>query len=176
MLLRPIFWILIVLFFIIFIFGFFRTILRTDWTSLAAICVMPLLAVGFGFVGCLIGETMALIAFRSQLKTALVDFRSGKMPNDENIEVVSENPEVAAYKFYFPGFAAPGFTNLIVLDESGRFAELAKVGRVEELAETPEIKARDYEAFCAMTPTRWIGDLYVAQLYDVDGCFRASRK
>ena len=106
----------------------------------------------------------------AQLSTAFAQVQEGIFPSDNHIELISLNPRVATYSTYHPGFLTAGMTRLIVLDETGRFPNLAPHGRVKELASSEQSKARNYKAYCRLAVTHWIGPYYSAVSDDFDDC------
>jgi hypothetical protein len=144
---------------------------RKDWTVGIGHLVVPVAAVALCLVGFVSAGPLMVACVAPQLKFALTNFRAGIQSADDNIEIISANPEIAVYRVgYFGGFASPGVTNFIVLDETGRFAELAPTAHARDLAGTPELKLRKYDAYCNLSVAHWVGPYYFASLDDVDGC------
>lgn len=142
-----------------------------SWSARAGHCTAPILGIVMVLFG-IVSAFPAVLAYTApQMKFALADFRAGLTTSKDNIEVISADPNIATYRTgYLPGFAAPGSTAFVVLDTTGRFADLASKGRARELAGTPELNARHYQSYCPLYVTHWIGPYYRAILDDVDGC------
>ena len=133
---------------------------------LAIVAMIPLFAI-FGWWS---ADVFDVLHKGAEIRSAIEAMRKGEAIKDQAIEVISIDPLVAAYRIYIPIPLAPGLTQLIVIDETGRFLELSRQGRARELAATPQLANRAYRSYCRLHISQWMGTYYVAKQYDVEDC------
>jgi hypothetical protein len=124
-----------------------------------------------GFFGFLSASILALAFVVPQLNSAVTAYREGQKPTNDDIEIISADPAIASYRTgYLAGFAAPGVTKFIVIDQTGQFAGHASSGHARDLAGSADLKSQKYKSYCYLDLTHAIGPYYFASAYDVDGC------
>jgi hypothetical protein len=157
------------------IYRSFRSFRRRLWSAAIGHLFAPLVAAGACLMGFLAAPFLAVADVSLQLSWTFALYRPGVEPPDKNIEIISTSPKIAAYAmgylewFQFPG--SEGTYVYFVLDETGRFAELASQCRVRELAGTPELASREYMTYRSRgVVTHLIGSFYEARYFDVGPC------
>jgi hypothetical protein len=135
------------------------------------LALFPVLAALFwalGFFVILVAQSAYFAAIVSRNIAAI---QSGSAIADDGFELISTDPQVAAYRIHSsPGFAAPGFTHYFVLDRSGQLNDLAKTCDIRELAATPDVRARPYRIYAISSTSYHLGPYSYASVYDVDDC------
>ena len=145
---------------------------RKRWAETLGHALMPVIAIMSLLAGIASAEVSTILFVGLRLTIATANYKDMSGPGDDGIEIIAVSPQIALDKVgYAAGFASPGFTNFILMDQSGRFAEFAKAGRARELAGTEAIKSRNYDAWCQnLTIRHQFGPFYSAVLDEVDGC------
>ena len=154
--------------------GLFRSIysaLRTRWSDTVGHIAAMATAVVICSLGIVSGEAVAIALVAPQIKAALSAYRNGFVPTIGEVEIISTDPEIVAYRTGDTSSVAdPGSTDFIVLDRTGRFADLSSKGRARDLAGSDQLRSRNYRTYCYLGLTHWIGPYYFATSSNVNYC------
>ena len=137
------------------------------WSAGIGHLLVPLVAASAGLLGFFAAPFFAVVYVSSQLSLAFALFHAGIEPPDKSVEIISVNPEIAAYHMgYIPGFLTAGTDVYFVFDPTGKLAG-ALGCRSRELAGNSELGSRNYGVYRGFGTTRHIiGAYYEAQFFD----------
>ena len=150
--------------FIIIIFRFVGSLRFGDYHDALFQGTAPFVGVAVTYAGYICARYSMLIYAAAQLHLALLASQNGFQTISKNAEIVSLSPDIAVYSLGYMtgGFGVAGDSFYLVLDDTGRYAALARMGRARELVGTPETVQRQHQGFCSsMTVKAKFGSYYL---------------
>ncbi len=144
---------------------------KQQWAVGAGHILAPLIAAILTYLGFLGGQYISYGHHAAKLSKAVEVYASGDTSSVDGVEIIRTDPKVAAILMSYSSFAGiPGRAIYLIQDQTGRFKDLAPLGRTRELAENPELRARKYNAYCISETRHIFGAYYEGVRYDVDDC------